>query len=215
METIAALETFKNYYKNENYQEALDFLRKNNIFSNDIQLYNLGLLNFKTQNYSQAKLLLERAKNNGFDSPEVSKLLADSNSSLGIVEAQSANTLKDSLIYNTQRVNVDLLMVSSLIAVLILVINLKRISALFLRIALLIIFILPLAWSVVYKLSYNSYIALEDRQVRAGPSRMFDDSFVMPTGIKYIISKKYKNWGYITYPDKYSGWVILDTKEKI
>jgi len=215
METIEALQTFKNYYKNENYQEALDFLGKNNIFSTDIQLYNLGLLNFKTQNYSKAKLLLEKAKSNGFDSPEVNKLLADSNSSLGIVEAQRSDTFKDNLIHNTQRVNVDLLMVSSLIAILILVINLKRISALFLRITLLIVFILPLAWSVVYKLSYQSYIALEDRQVRAGPSEMFDDSFIMPSGIKYTVSKNYKSWGYITYPDKYSGWVILKSKEQI
>ena len=42
-----------------------------------------------------------------------------------------------------------------------------------------------------------------------------EDSFELPAGVEYTISKHYKNWGYILYPAKYNGWLQLDEKERI
>lgn len=215
MQTIEAIKTFEKLYTEKKYEDALEFLKKNKIFEDNIQTFNLGLINFNLQNYSRSKLLLEKVKTLGFESEVTNDLIKKSDFSLGIAQAQRPETIKDHIISNTEAINVDVLLISSLIATLIVLIKIQKIYGIFLRISTLMIFLIPLSWSIVYKLNYKTYVSLEDKEIHSGPSQMFDDTFPLPEGIKYTISKTYKDWGYITYPDKYSGWIKIDNEERI
>jgi len=216
MKTTEVLKTFKNIFEESKFEEAKEYLIKyEDAFEKNVFSYNRGVVDFNLSNFSYAKLHLERAVKNGFDSKEARKLLTDIDQNLSITRAQEAVTIQDNLIEKTEFLSIDIALIFSLVLLVGGTLSLKKIYGTSLKIACLFVTAIPLVWTLYYMTNFTSYIALEERELREGPSKLFEDTFTMPAGIKYVISKRYKNWGYVTYPEKYSGWLKLKLKEQI
>lgn len=216
MKTTEVLKTFQSKFEENKLEEAKEYLIKyENVFEKNVYSYNRGIIDFNLANYTVAKLYLERAIKSGLDSKEANKLLKDINQNLSITRAQESVTIKDHIIETTELISTDVSLILSASLLLVGIFSLKRIYGLSLKIMTTVLTALPLLWVVFYITNYKVFVALDERELREGPSKIFEDTFNMPSGIKYIISKRYNNWAYVTYPDKYSGWLILRSKEQI
>lgn len=216
MKTTQLLNSFKKSYETENFLEAKNLLLSNKeLFESNVFFFNLGIVEFRLENYAYSKLLLNRAQVNGLESEQSKEILKTINTNLSITRAQDPVTIKDHLISTTHFVGVDIIIIISSLLILVTLIKLKEIYGLTLKLLAIVFVSLPLVWSLNFKLRFEDFVSLTNKEVREGPSNIFTDSFNLPEGIKYTISKRYKDWVFITYPNKYSGWIKFSYEEKI
>ncbi len=216
MKTTDVVKTFKNLFESNELDKAKEYLIDyQDAFEENVYSYNRGVIEFNLANFPESKLYLEKAIKSGLDSKAVKDLISQVDQNLGIKRAQESITITDHLIEKTELISIDITLIMSAALLLGGLISLKKIYGVSLKIMTLLLTTIPFAWSLYYMNYYSTFIATEDREMREGPSKIFEDTFNMPEGIKYIISKRYKNWGYVTYPSKYSGWLKIRSKEKI
>ena len=85
----------------------------------------------------------------------------------------------------------------------------------FIRIALLVIAFLPMSFYYLHVKDYNSIIVLEDQVVYRGPSAMFEQTQLIPKGMKILTGKTHNGWRYILSPNSHRGWFNTEKVEKL
>lgn len=216
MKTMDALANFQQQFEKEQYQDALNTLNQNRTsLDASIYNYNVGLINFKLDNFSTTKLHIERAKKQGFDSAESRLLLNRCNESLGLTNVSKPDTIFDNMIFYTNSIGENTLIIISFFFLTLLILNLKKVYGFVPKLLCVLFLFIPLVFGLLSKFYFLDYVALGKRDIYPGPSKMFSDIFEMPDGMLYRISKKYKSWGFVIYPDKYRGWIIINNGEKI
>lgn len=203
-----SLETF--IQKNE-LEKAKNLLIENKTkFDHEVYLYNLGVVHAKMEDLPLARFYMEQSLKEGFSSLESVKNLKHIKEKLEVVALEEPKSFFDYTSYFSHQAPSSLYVSISLGLLLIILFYRKKFQTK-LSLAFAILFALnPLGYKLLILDSYKESVILQARYVYSVPSKMLGPSHEIPSGIKLILGKKYKNWVRIEYPNELKGWISSD-----
>ncbi|MCT4642349.1 MAG: hypothetical protein N4A33_08635 [Bacteriovoracaceae bacterium] len=197
------------------YKEALTKLSKlKTSMDKEIYFYNLGMLHYKNNEFSLAKLNFIQAKALGFEDRDSFILLKEVDRNLNVQNIENKKMIIEDHIFDlTYRLHPEsFIYIGTLFVLISLACSFRKVSK------LLILFfsflgILIGGWGYFYKFNYDKVVLLKQKSLRQGPSKIFEPIFELPKGGHFIMNKTYENWGHIIYPSSYRGWIKTDKEE--
>jgi hypothetical protein len=205
---IKSLETLM---QKESWDEAETLLIKNEFkFDSGVYHYNLGVVKIKKFELAQARYHFEQAKLKGFNAPEVEGSLKQVREDLRVDFIESDTTFSDVFYRSSLGVPGDLYVTFTVISLLIIVLNFKKIPNLFTKVMLLVSATIPALFLLIFIENKDVAVSISDLEVRSGPSRIFDQVHEIPKGAKIVLGKTYNGWRQVIYPERMEGWINTD-----
>lgn len=209
------LTQLKQNFENKNFDEVISLIEQNKeSFDPGIYEYNIGIAYFKKGNLVDARVWFEKAKLKGFYSNELMTALKDVTSKLEVKRLEESQSIHDSFSNISTLLPVDVYVTLSLIFFVILGVFYKKMDK-YIRLVVLVLAFMPLAFYFMYAKNYHSIIVLEDQIVFRGPSEMFEQTQLIPKGMKLITGKTHNGWRYILSPESHKGWFKSTKVEKL
>lgn len=200
------MESLKKLLDSNSLDQAEQFLHNSSTIDPVIRDYNLAYISYKKNDLVESLYLLEKSKFSGLLSEEVDQAIISVKKDLGIysVEKESFNIVDD-IYLNTATINFDLFL--SLVGILLFSFiffsfKQKLKTSLFMLASTIVLGVFTYNINTL-----KTYINEAETIVYEGPSGIFDEKQIIPIGTKVILTKKFKQWSYIKYPEIYSGWV--------
>ncbi len=209
------LDTFKEKYTAKDFDSSEKILNElKDKFDSGVYLYNLGTVKIKQGNLAEGRLYLEKAKELGYYNHNVKNNIMKSKELLGIVELERPETISDTINFYSLNLDSGLYLSITLIFILSLTFLFKKINN-FIRIAIFIIAIIPIAFKSYFVDSMVKAVPLVDVDVFEGPSKVFEKTNVLNKGLLVKLINKQEGWSYVIYPEKLQGWIKTDEVEVI
>lgn len=198
--------------------EASDFevalsLIENSPLTENVKFFNKAYVYYKAQNWSMARLSLEKAQYKGMMSKELDDAFTILREESGLKYTEDYNSQYDHFVLHSASLPTYFYPTIASIMVfmaLVLVWYRKKIFACI----PVIIASLSLYCFVTYS-HMDVYIAENERPIHGGPSRIFEEVQTLLPGAKVIYSKFEKDWKYIEYPSTMRGWVYKNKDIKL
>jgi len=195
---------FNELLEKKNYDLVIEHLEKLNT-PKELMFFHKAFISYDQGDLVGARILLEKAKLNGFYSPEVKQALEVVKRDLQINYIESDQSFIDKFVVESKSVS-DLFYPTVSLFFLLLMIGLWAKKFKILSLLMLSISILSISFY-----GYLTFISLniskDENIVRTGPSRIFEEAQKIPAGLRFVITKKYKDWSYVDFPKDYRGWI--------
>ena len=209
------LAEFKTLYLKQEYDQAISLLKTNEEkFDKGLLEYNLGLLNLKKGNFVEARVLLEKAKLHGFYSNELNNALSEVKKNLDVSTLEASSTLSDDFNQVSLQVPFDAYLFVCLFFIVLVLGFYKKIDK-YIRIILFVFAMLPIVFYFQHVKQHEKIIVLEDQYVYRGPSKMFEQTQLIPKGMKLLTGKNHNGWRYIVTPESHKGWFYSNDVENL
>ncbi len=208
---LSQLETL---YSKGQFKEGLSFLES---MKPELDLgvyhYNKGTFLSKLNEFAEARLHFEKAKDFNFSSNVLENNLQVVKNNLGVIELEKANSNFE-FIYNLfDSISKDYYLLFFLLFILISLVVIKRYKNISLAIFLLFLSIVPLGIQKFLDNQYKQAIVLSEKPIFDGPSEIFEQISEAPKGAKVLLSDSRENdWFLINYPESLRGWVKLSNE---
>ena len=207
---------YQELFANSQHEKAIELLKSSKgKFEPALYHYNLGVNYAKTNELPLARFHFEKSKDSGFYSLEVSKNLEQVKELLQVESVEANTSVRDhvydfvlsSSIYSGANLSLALL--------LLLLFQMKKISRGWVRIILALAMIFPFAFQWSLKERYDQTIALTQKEVWRGPSKIFEQTQEIPAGMKFIVSENFNGWRYVVSPSSHQGWIQNKSLRKL
>ncbi|MDA8793860.1 SH3 domain-containing protein [Bacteriovoracaceae bacterium] len=175
--------------------------------------YLKGNLLAKEGNFSQARILFEKAKFSGYENSLLENNLSFVKKQLRTKYIEESNDISSQLYSFTNNYTYtfwSLFLWPLFIWFVLLFINKSKWLIKIIPLLMMLIFS-----SLVIYTKESGIVSFSNKDVAIfdGPSRAFDQVREVPAGIKLITKELRKNWYYIVFPDNLSGWVPKEDLE--
>lgn len=200
------LKQLKQFFDNEEYNSAVELIKANkDKFEPGVYEYNLGVAYYKNDSLVSSRVWFEKARQEGFISNELNGALEEVTTKLEVVRLEESQSFNDS--FNSFAVNipVDAYYTVTLLFLVLLAVFYKKIDK-YIKVIILVISFLPMSFYHFHVKDFNSIIVLEDQVVYRGPSAMFEQTQIIPKGMKLLTSKTHGDWRYVLTPSSHRGW---------
>lgn len=201
-------ETYKELFEKGVHQKAIEYLRRNKErFDPALYHYNLGVNHARKNELALGRFHFEKAKAQGFYSPRLRDGLRHIKevSGVSVLEEKgaAADYMYDWALSSSMYTGFNI----SLILLIILLTQIKKISHWWLKILLALIALTPAGGQLYIKSLYSQAVILEKKAVLAGPSAIFEQSQELLPAMKVSLSKDYNGWRYVVSPSSHAGWI--------
>jgi hypothetical protein len=213
IENNELIKQFESLYSNGNYKEAKDLLLLNkDQFALGVFHYNLGTLYLKNQEIPEARFNLELALQNGLQKPSVWKNHEYVMTKVAQNDLAKSGSLVDNILdYSHGLSNGIFLSISLLFLILMTILfkNVTKIKFLFAAFFLLLsLGTLGFKFLCLDKMKFA--LAQKEIALREGPSEIFQNFGVIPTGSKFVITKENDGWLFVGRPLSLVGWIKIE-----
>jgi tetratricopeptide (TPR) repeat protein len=204
---------FSELYKKKDYKGAANYLLQNKQQLNSgIFHYNLGTVYSKIGDYPAARFHLEKSLKEGYINSSSLNNLIYVKSQLQVDDISTSSNLPDQFM-NTVLIIPPAAYVSFSLVLLLLGIALVKSKRLVKKISMalmLILIILPIAFSQFYLNKVNYAITFHEAPLYEGPSKIFSEKGKIRAGSKIILGDYKEGWFYVKFPISLTGWVNKD-----
>jgi hypothetical protein len=175
--------------------------------------YNLSTVYAKLENWPEARFHLLLASKEGVTLPGMSQNLLLVEEKLEVVKLEKSLSTSDYLYKAAKFFTFGEFTTISLLFLLIGLLMLKKKPSFKRFSVLLILTLLPLAFSLVLK-KYPEGIVLSSEKVLEGPSVIFGSVAEIPAGVK-VITHGDGEWRQILSPSRFQGWIHQDALKEL
>ena len=198
------LSSLNTYIEEKSWNSAKDLIKSLNL-PPPLEKYNLAYLAHLQGDDVYAIKTLENIKYRGMFSKDVDLAIKEVQKSLDIYYIEERMNAFDKTIISLKLVPQDFFIATSLsflvIGLSILLVKKRMIASIFIALGLsMAAIIYPLS---LYEVSYN----LEEKIVYSGPSTIFEQTQIVPKGLKVVFTKIDSDWKYIQFPESFRGWI--------
>lgn len=170
-----------------------------------IKFFNLSLVEFKQENFAKSFYYLEKAQSQGLISKEVfdakSKLIAK----LGTKSIINSYSLKSSVFLYAYGYDANIFITTVILITFLATVLIRKTKYL---IGGGVLIPAVLIGSFYFNLkSLNGGVTVDAQPIYRGPSRIFEQVSILPSGIKVLYEENGKDWKYIKYPESLKGWI--------
>ena len=206
---MSITDEFQKLVEAEDYDKALAFLIQNQKeFDQGIFYYNKGTLDAKRGDLINARISFEKAKAQGFINKDLVKNLEMTKDTLGVGYLEKTYSIESDLITTVVDMSLYTPIIISSMLLISFFVFFREIKNIFLISIFFVISSLPLLGCYYVQENFEKVIVKEEAIVRVGPSKIFDESQIIPAGMMVILKKnKSKNWANIYLPKSHGGWV--------
>ena len=169
--------------------------------------YNKASILAQKESLVGARYHYELAIENGYSSPDLKNGLNSVREALQVVDAEKPETLTDYFNYGLINIPSEFFITTVLLIFLLIIVGFKNLIWK-IKVGLLVLVMTPVALVSYYYNNIDIVILRKDQVVRVGPSKIFEESQIMPKGMKAILGKRYSNYVEVIYPSTYSGWIL-------
>lgn len=213
---INILNEFKTVFEAGKYEDALTLLHQNKLkFEPGVYEYNIGLIYYKQEHYTLARINFEKSKDLGFMSTDLEIALNQVKTHLDVMVLEESSSTSDQVnevLYDTPR---EFFFSITVLLLIIFIFIYKKLELIPVRIISLIVAIFPTIFFLLVLNGKTEVIFLEDQVVRRGPSTMFEEVQLAPKGMKVYIDKNIDGWNLIVHPKSHQGWIKTNAMETI
>ena len=170
-----------------------------------IKKYNLAYVKFHEGKSAESMALLEQIKYNGMYSKEVSASLSHLKEQLGLTPIESEYSKLDNFTLEASSYPTYFIpSIAALLGILCMVFALKK-----QKLFSVVTFIFSVSFVVLFFIVNSFQVEINQREVTIyrGPSKIFDETQVLPVGARFISTKESDGWKYIEYPSLFQGWI--------
>lgn len=202
------LNQLKSLYGKNQYSEGLELLKSNKeSFEPGLYHYNVGTVNAKLKNYSQARFHLELARTKNFNPSLVDNNLKFLKNELGLTRLETPQNFFEYVQDLSTQLSRDAVIIFGLIFIILSILTLRKSKSLVLSLVLILISIIPLSMKYYSSNVLVSGIIKNNVVLQSGPSELFEPAGEAPAGLKIYIKEFRKEWLFIKYPEGFQGWI--------
>lgn len=199
--------SLESHIEKQEFDEAIGLLKANyEKFDSGVYHYNLASIYAQKQELVKSRIHYEEAMNNGYVSPELKASLRKVRESLDIVEAEKPENTLDYLHYSVIETPIQMFVTVLLLTLILIIVGMKKTSGA-VKVILSLLIMLPGIIGYIYYSKTEVVILQQDKIVRSGPSKIFEEVHVMPKGMKVLMGRSYSDFLEVVYPSTYKGWV--------
>lgn len=199
---------YKKLFENGEHAEAVEFLKESKEeFDLALYHYNLGVNYVRLEQLPLGRYHFEKAKDTGFQPPELRESLERVKKLTGADAMEEKSSAMDYLYSASLGSSVYTGVNISLVLIIVLFTQLKKISRAWLKVVFAVLAMAPLAGQLYLKANYGQAVVMEQKAVLMGPSAIFEQSQELIPGMKIVISEEYNGWRYVVSPASHKGWV--------
>ncbi len=204
-----SLKKLEQSFVEKNFEQARDtLLNIKSKIPEGLFHYNLGSIQAAEGKYPAARYNFEIAKKKDFTHPALYKNIKTVEARLSV--KTESYTFKESFMTGFLSLNAGVYLSAGLVLsiLIVFIINKLKVKSILLTICICLFLQVPFLSKVIYfDKEYLDAINLKDIEVYQGPSKIYDVIDTLPAGRKFIVSKGNDGWFFITYPNRFSGWV--------
>ncbi|MBL7664163.1 MAG: hypothetical protein JNM93_03440 [Bacteriovoracaceae bacterium] len=201
------MKSLQELYLNKDYQSLTEQLVKSReAFTDDAYYYNLGTVKFKQGDIAAARYYFEKSLSSGNFSSSLLHNLFVTNKNLQTSVYEEPVVYTDYLYQYSSLYPMEVYLMLSLILVTIIA-SFKKFFSKNVLLASITISFIPFLLGLYGDQFVKKAIVMEEAKLREGPSQIFSESTLVPSGLKIILGKEVDGWFYIESPVKFSGWV--------
>lgn len=206
------LKSLESHFVEGRYEKAIELLEG---MRGDLPIgqyhYNMGSLYAQLEELGPARYHLESALSEGFVNTAVYNNLEFTLSKLPVRDLSTSDHFIDQVYSWLLSAPEGAYLSLSLFFLLLFVLSfmIRFMSKSWLRWSFLALFIVPVATNQLYLKHLNTAVSLHEIPVRAGPSEIYEQSYLLPAGAKILLGQKSEGWGMIQRPKELAGWVHL------
>jgi hypothetical protein len=207
------LEPFKDLFEQNKFDEALEVLQSLKAdIDPGLYEFNVGSVFFAKKDYFHARKNFELAKERGFYSSETENALNKTKEILEVNYLEEPSSPQEFLEQTLVTSSLDVFVIVSLSLLLLsLVSKFHKI----IRIALVLFAFFPVSFCHFEVSKYTRVIATEGISILRGPSKMFEETQIIPKGMVFIVKSKVDDWIEVAYPKSHSGWIKNKSMESL
>jgi len=202
--------SFAELYAKKDFKGAIDYLLHNKQqFSSGTFHYNLGTTYAKLGDLGAARFHLEKAREAGVYHSAMVNNLKFVESKIDAEDLSSSSSIVDQVIDYSLKIPASGYLSISLVLVLFtLIVFIKKKQMNTIKSwSLLVLCMIPLAYSQFYLHSLNQAVSLKETTIFEGPSKIFQEKGKIKPGAKVLLGEFKDGWFFVKYPVSLSGWV--------
>lgn len=202
LEDLMALEKSADWKKAESL-----ILNHKDEFDAGVYYFNLGIIKLKQQDFVGARIALETAKKNAFESLVLDEALNETKEALSSEAIESVDAW--------EKVEISLIelpiqfYISLTVVILITFLLIKKyLDSIVTKVFWILFAFIPLLFKLLFFPQMQTLVTTTDLPVYFGPSKVFEKVSELPPGIKIYTGKNVDSkWLQVLFPKNQQGWV--------
>lgn len=209
-ELLKSLET---HFVEGRYQKAIELLEgmKGELPVGQYH-FNMGSLYAQLEQLGPARFHMEKALNSGYVNTAVYNNLEYIQSLLPVRDLATSTHFLDQLHSWLLSAPDGAFLSLSLFFLFLFVLSfmLRFLAKPWLRWSLLALCLIPTGMNHLYLRDLNAVVSLKNVPVRVGPSKVYEQSYLLPAGAKILVGQDKEGWSLVRRPKELAGWVKLE-----
>ncbi len=211
--TSKIINDFNQYYANNELDKAISLIQDNKVIFDSATYHQfLGTSLAKKGDFALARLELEKAKLHGNFDSKINNNIEYIREKLNLVELEETQGFFESLKFSVLNLDGQWLLSISLVTLITIMIFYRRLNK-YLTAAVILFTLIFISLNFINFNQQVYCIALSEKKIFEGPSEIFAEANLIPSGTKYYLGERSGDFVFLEFPSKLQGWIKVEKKE--